>query len=364
MSESVGHIRLTSPTVGQLERDRVDSVLASGQLASGEEVKAFQAEFASFCQAEHAIATANGTAALHTALASAGIGPGDLVVTSPFSFVASTNAIRFVGAKPVFVDIDPDTYTLDPAAVERTLTSRSEIDAILAVHLYGLPAPVDRLADLADAHDAMLIEDAAQAHGATIDGHPVGAFGDVGCFSFYPTKNMTTGEGGMVVTDDAELAERASRFINHGRTGEYEHIELGYNYRMTDIAAAIGRVQLDRLPSANQKRRTHAAVYDDGLAGLSISRPSEPSGYRHVYNQYTIRTSSRDDLRSHLESAGIETGVYYPRSIHRQPAYRTPGQWFPAAEQASEEVLSLPVHPGLSSVELTRVIEAIAGWES
>lgn len=364
MSESVGQVRLTSPSVGREERERVDSVLASGQLASGEEVEAFQAEFADFCQAEHAVATANGTAALHTALASARIGPGDRVITSPFSFVASTNAIRFVGATPVFVDIDPATYTLDTAAVDRVLKSEEGIDAILAVHLYGLPAPVDYLAELASEHGAMLIEDAAQAHGATIDGKPVGTFGDVGCFSFYPTKNMTTGEGGMIVTDDAELADRAARFINHGRTGEYHHAEVGYNYRMTDIAAAIGRVQLDRLPVINVNRRAVAAVYDDGLAGLSVTRPIEPRGYRHVYNQYTIRTTSRDELRSHLESSGIETGVYYPESIHRQPPYRTPGHWFPAAEQAARQVISLPVHPELSGTELTRVVDAIEGWES
>lgn len=364
MSESVGRVRLASPTVGRKERERVDSVLASGQLASGDEVKAFQAEFADFCQAEHAVATTNGTAALHTALAAAGIGPGDMVVTTPFSFVASTNAIRFVGAEPVFVDIDPSTYTLDSSAVDRALQSNRGIDAILAVHLYGLPAPVERLAELASAHDVRLIEDAAQAHGASIDGQPVGTFGDVGCFSFYPTKNMTTGEGGMVVTNDDELADRAARFINHGRTGEYHHVELGYNYRMTDIAAAIGRVQLDRLPEINVARRAHAQVYEEGLASLSVTRPVEPGRYRHVYNQYTIRTSSRDGLRSHLESTGIETGVYYPESIHRQPAYRTPGQWYPAAEQAAQEVLSLPIHPELSSSDLTRVIDAIEGWAS
>jgi dTDP-4-amino-4,6-dideoxygalactose transaminase len=364
MSESVERVRLASPTVGREERERVESVLASGQLASGDEVKAFQAEFADFCQAEHAVATANGTAALHTALAAGGIGPGDTVVTSPFSFIASANAIRFVGAEPAFVDIDPATYTLDPAGVDRVLQSKPEIDAILAVHLYGLPAPVDQLAELASDHDVRLIEDAAQAHGASIDGQPVGTFGDVGCFSFYPTKNMTTGEGGMVVTDDGELADRAARFINHGRAGEYHHVELGYNYRMTDIAAAIGRVQLDRLPAINVTRRAHAEVYDDGLAGLPVKRPVEPRGYQHVYNQYTIRMSSRDELRSHLDSAGIETGVYYPETIHRQPPYRTPGQWFPSAEQSAREVLSLPVHPELSSADLIRVIDAIEEWAS
>lgn len=361
MSQTVGRVALADPALGSRERAKVDAVLESGALAAGEEVRQFEAEFADACGTAHAVATANGTTALHAALHAADIGSGDRVVTTPFSFIASANAIRHAGAEPVFVDIDPETYALDVDAVEAAITADPTIAAILAVHLYGLPAPVDQLADLAETHDAVLVEDAAQAHGARLDGQWVGSFGDVGCFSFYPTKNMTTGEGGMIVTDRDDIAASARQFIDHGRVGHYEHATVGHNFRMTDIAAAIGQVQLERLPAANGARRANASALTEGLAGAAVATPVEPPGRRHVYHQYTIRSRRRDALRRHLDDRGIDTGVYYPTPIHRQPPYRSSDRSLPEAERAATEVLSLPVHPGLSSAERHAVIDAVVG---
>jgi len=353
-------IPIASPALDDRESERVSEVLESARLAAGDTVQEFEEAFATYCDTEHGIATANGTAALHTALEATGIGDGDRVLTSPFSFVASANAIRFVGAEPVFADIDHETYTLDPHAVEATIRERDgDIDALLVVHLYGLPAAMDHLNDIADTYDLRLIEDACQAHGARYDGSPVGALGDAGCFSFYPTKNMTTGEGGMVVTDDEEVAERARRFVNHGRAGPYRHEEVGHNFRMTNIAAAIGQVQLKKLPQFNRARRANAARLSEGLEGLPIELPVEPPGRRHVYHQYTIRTERRHELRESLDDAGIDTGVYYPRAIHQQPAYDDVEASAPVTEHATDEVLSLPVHPGVTERDITAIVRTV-----
>jgi dTDP-4-amino-4,6-dideoxygalactose transaminase len=362
MTETISRVRLADPALGSREQRRVENVLESGALAAGAEVQAFEQDFADFCGADDAVATANGTAALHAALQAVGLGEGDRVITTPFSFVASANAIRFVGATPVFVDIDPKTFALDVEAVETAFESDPSIEAILAVHLYGLPAQVDQLVEIADTHDAVLIEDAAQAHGATLHGDHVGTFGDVGCFSFYPTKNMTTGEGGMLLTDRDEVAESARRFIDHGRTGEYEHRTVGHNFRMTEIAAAIGRVQLDRLSEANEARRSNAAALTDALSDLPLSMPVEPPGHHHVYHQFTVRTSARSGLQGHLDARGVDTGVYYPLPIHRQPPYSSRDIHLPEADRAAEEVLSLPIHPNLSTRARGRVISSVREW--
>jgi len=343
-----GRISIAAPDISEPAGERVAAVLDSGSLASGSEVEAFEAAFAEYCDTEHAIATANGTAALHTALVAAGIGDGDVVVTTPLSFVATANAVRFCGAVPVFADVNPATLNLDPDAVRETIEAiDGVVDAILPVHLYGLPAAMDELSAIAAEHDAALIEDAAQAHGATYRGDPVGSLGAVGTFSFYPTKNMTTGEGGMVVTDDDTVAARARRFINHGRDGSGQHVSLGHNFRLTDIAAAIGRVQLDRLPQLVLKRRDHADRLSTALENSGVQTPPTPAGRKHAFHQYTIRTDDRDELAAFLEERGIATGVYYPTPIHRQPAYDHRAVDAPNAERASEEVLSLPVHPKL-----------------
>ncbi len=355
-------IPIADPDVGPAERDAVLDVLDDGRLADGPEVRAFESEFADHAGVAHGVATTNGTTALHTALRALGVGAGDAVVTTPFSFVASANAVRLCGATPVFADVDPETYNLDPAAVERVLEERDDVAAILAVHLYGLPADVDALTALADEYDAALVEDAAQAHGATYDGRPVGSFGDAAAFSFYPTKNMTTGEGGMVLTDRDDVAAAATRFVNHGRAESdgrgYEHAEVGHNFRLTSLAAAIGRVQLDRLPDFVAARRENARELSDRLADAPLATPTEPADRTHAYHQYTVRVADRDWFRAMLEERGVDTGVYYPRPIHEQPAYDDVDHDAPVAEAAAAEVVSLPVHPGLSSDDVRRVAEA------
>jgi dTDP-4-amino-4,6-dideoxygalactose transaminase len=359
---SQNRIPIADPEIGAAERDRVLSVLDSGQLADGPVVREFESAFADYCTADHGVATANGTTALHAALEAAGVGAGDTVVTTPLSFVASANAIRFCGATPAFADIDPETYTLDPDAVEAVVESREDVTAILVVHLYGLPAEMDRLVEIADDHDLTLVEDAAQAHGATVDGEPVGTIGDVGCFSFYPTKNMTTGEGGMIVTDDADLSARAAQFVNHGRAGgaSYEHTDLGHNFRMTSLAAGLGLAQLEKLPQYNARRRANATRLSNALGSIGeITLPTDPVGRRHVYHQYTVRCENRMTLQEHLDARGVDTAVYYPTIIPDQPAYDDVDPEVPTARRVAEEVVSLPVHPGLGPADLTRVAEAV-----
>jgi dTDP-4-amino-4,6-dideoxygalactose transaminase len=355
-------ISIAAPEIRDAERERVLRVLDSGQLAAGDQVEAFQREFADYCGADHGVATSNGTTALHAALHALGVGEGDTVVTTPFSFIATANAIRFCGARPVFVDIDPRTYNLDPDAVAETLRTRDDVAAVLAVHLYGLPAAMGELRSLADEHGVALVEDAAQAHGARYRGEPVGSLGDAACFSFYPTKNMTTGEGGMVTTDDPEVAERTERFADHGRTEGYRHAEVGHNFRMTDIAAAIGRAQLERLPDLVERRRANAELLTERLADTPVTTPVEPADCRHAYHQYTIRTADREALRAHCREAGVGTGVYYPIAIHDQPAYEGYDLELPAVARATDEVLSLPVHPALSRDELEQVARAVRSF--
>lgn len=355
-------IHIANPSLGAEEKRRVEEVLDSGMLAEGDVVHEFESEFADYCGADVGLATSNGTTALHAALVGLGIGRGDRVLTTPFSFIASANAVRLAGADVDFVDIDPQTYNLDPDALERRLRDGERVDAVVAVHLYGLPADVGRLRELADEYDFRLVEDAAQAHGARYEGRRVGSFGDVSCFSFYPTKNMTTGEGGMILTDDDSVAERARRFVDHGRTSGYEHESVGHNFRMTNVAAAIGRVQLDRLSEFNAARRRNAAHLTDRLSDVpEVTTPVEPDGYEHVYHQYTVRVPDRDALKEHLSNRGVGAAVYYPIPIHRQPAYEDVSGSYPIAESCAEEVLSLPVHPELDESDLDRIAEATAG---
>ncbi|WP_416841701.1 DegT/DnrJ/EryC1/StrS family aminotransferase [Haloferax sp. DFSO52] len=350
-------INIAAPILGDEELSGIESVVESGMIADGPEVREFESAFAEYCDAEYGVATSNGTTALHTALESVGVGPGDLVLTTPFSFVATANAIRFAGAKPVFADIDPETFNLDPAHVEATLESlEDDVRAMVVVHLYGLPAPMDRLREIADEYDIALVEDAAQAHGATFFDSPVGSLGDAACFSFYPTKNMTTGEGGIVLTDDEDVAANAASFINHGRESDgYRHVSLGHNFRMTSIAAAMGRAQLDRLPGFVERRRENAERLDELLADTNAVTPTVPDGYGHSYHQYTIRVGNRDSVAEQLDEHGIGSGVYYPRCIHEQPAYDVLDVSAPVSELVSEQVLSIPVHPALDDEEVERV---------
>ncbi|ADJ13722.1 DegT/DnrJ/EryC1/StrS family aminotransferase [Halalkalicoccus jeotgali] len=354
-------IPIANPDIGDDEREAVDEVLESGYIASGDVVTDFEAEFADFCGADRGVATANGTAALHAACEALDV-RGEAVITTPFSFVATGNSIRLAGGEPVFADIDPETYTLDPDAVESILREREDVAAIMPVHLYGLPADMERFVELGAKYDVAIIEDAAQAHGASVDGTRVGSLGDVACFSFYPTKNMTTGEGGMVTTDDPEIETAIRQFINHGRDGsaQYAHTTVGHNLRLTNIAAALGRVQLERLPKFTEARRENARLLDEGLVDTAVETPTVPEGTRHVYHQYTVRTEDRDALQSALEEGGVDSKIYYPTCIHELAAYEGYSAAVPNATRAAAEVLSLPVHPNVSSDDVDRIVEAVA----
>jgi dTDP-4-amino-4,6-dideoxygalactose transaminase len=350
------------------DKRRVLEVLDSGNLVAGRWVREFEHAFSAYLGAAHGVATSSGTTALMVALETAGIGPGERVVTTPLSFGATANAILHRGARPVFADIDPRTYNLDPGAVADVLTRTSEVRAILPVHLYGLPCPMDALMRLAREHDLVVIEDAAQAHGAAFQGRRVGTFGLAGAFSFYPSKNLTTGEGGMLVTDDLSLGERARMLVNGGQSSRYIYEVLGYNYRMTEIAGALGVTQLARLDERNARRRRNAAQLTAGLQDLEwLVLPEEPKGSSHVYHQYTVRAPGvRDRLGRYLESQGIDTRVYYPVPIHKSPLYRRLGYSdvrCPEAERVAEEVLSIPVHPALEETEVTRIVETIRRFD-
>lgn len=363
-SESHAPVPIADPRVADAEKRAVEAVLDSGQLACGAVVDKFETEFADFVGTDHAVATANGTTALQTALVGLGIGPGDTVLTTPFTFIATANAIRHVGAEPIFADIDPETYALNPASVRKRISEYDgSVDAIVAVHLYGHPAPLDRLGDIAEVYDVPLIEDCAQAHGATHRDRQVGSVGAAGCFSFYPTKNMTTGEGGMVTTDREDVAERMRKFIDHGRASTYEHVTVGHNFRLSNVAAAIGRVQLERLPDLLAARRANAARLDEALDGLTVDAPAVAEGVEHAYNQYTVRTADREALQGTLADFDVDTGVYYPTPVHEQPAYECVDCSAPSAERAAREVLSVPVHPELSTGQLDRVVTALEAFD-
>ena len=354
-------IPIASPQISDAAREAVADVLDSGMLADGEEVRAFEREFADYVGTEHAVATVNGTAALHAMLVAGGIGEGDAVVTTPFTFIATANAIRHAGAEPVFGDIDPRTFNLDPDAVRRILDERNDIAAILPVHLYGLPFAADEFNDLASEYDLLLFEDAAQAHGATFHGEMIGSLGAAATFSFYPTKNMTTSEGGMVTTDDPELAGRIRRFIDHGRDERGRHAVVGYNYRMTNMQAAIGRDQLERLPEWVQKRRQHAAQMSECFDGLpGIEPPIEPDHRKHAYHQYTVKVQDRSALTTALDTAGVGYGIYYPETIPGEVAYGQRTGW-PVAEEQTARVLSLPVHQHLDSGDIQTIVHRVEG---
>lgn len=355
-------IPIASPQIGDEEKDAVMAVLASGQLAQGPVVEAFEKEFAAWCGVKHAIAVNSGTAALHLLMLAHGIGEGDEVITTPFTFVASANAALFVGARPVFVDIEPVTYCLDPAKLEAAITPRTK--AIMPVDLYGHPAAINEIKEIAKRHGIAVIEDACQAHGAAIGDRKVGALGVSASFSFYPTKNMTTAEGGMVTTDDDQIAAGVGVLRQHGATERYRHDILGYNFRMTDIAAAIGRAQLAKLDRFNERRRRNASVLDEGLAGVrGVTTPRERRDCRHVYHQYTVRVDhDRDRFQQRLREEGIGTAIHYPIPVHKQPLYQELGYRdvsLPVAEEAAAHVLSLPVHPALSDSDLDRIVESV-----
>ncbi len=352
-------IPIAKPQIGDTEIAAVVKVLQSGILAQGPQVRAFEEAFAQFCGVNYAVATSSGTTALHVALLAHGIGPGDEVIISPFTFIASANSIIYVGARPVFVDIDPRTFHIDPEKIEAAITPRTR--AIMPIHLYGLPCDMDPIMGIADKYGLVIIEDACQAHGAEYKGRRVGSFG-TGVFSFYPTKNITSGEGGMITTNDPIIAERCRMIRDHGMRKRYFHEELGFNFRMTDIHAAIGLTQLSRLEEFNRIRQANARFFNERLRGVVV--PSVPADRSHVFNQYTIRVpdGKRDALRAYLQEHGIETEIYYPVPVHCQRFYRERLGYaisIPEAERAAREVLSLPVHPGLTPFDLETIVAVV-----
>ena len=350
-------IHLASPIIGDAEIAAVTKVLRSGMLAQGREVAAFEGEFADKFSGGHAAAVSNGTMALVVALQAGNVGPGDEVIVPSFTFAATANAVALVGATPVFADIDPDTFCIDPAHAESLISNRTK--AIIAVHLYGHMAPMSDLSELAEHNHLFLIEDAAQAHGATRDGLPVGALSALSTYSFYPTKNMTTGEGGMVTGRDAELVAMAGLLRNHGMDKRYYHDIIGGNARMTDIAAAIGRIQLEQVEAWNGRRREIAATYDLHLAGI-VTTPSVATDTMHVFHQYTIRSGRRDEIIASCREAGVGFGIYYPIPCHRQEAFAPyTGDELVETDRAAAEVLSIPIRPDLTETEIECVIDAV-----
>lgn len=355
------------PILGAEETAAVTEVLESGMLThksgSGTFVRRFEEAFAKFVGVKHAIAMNSGTAALHAALLAFDVKAGDEVIAPPFSFIATTNMVLLNGAKVVFADISPDNYNLDPAKVEAAITPKTR--AILPVHLYGHPADMDPLVELAQKHDVRIIEDAAQAHGSKYKGRDVGTIGDVGCFSLYPSKVITTGEGGLLTTNDDELAENLQQIRTHGEIRPYEYVQLGHNYRLPELQAAIGVAQMKRLPNFLEKRKKNAEYLTSHLADVkNIVLPTEASWATHNWYLYTIRIPAprnRDNVQKTLHTAKIGAAIYYEVPLHLTPIYRRLFQYkeglMPESEQAAKEVLSLPVHPALTEEERAWVVQ-------
>lgn len=350
-------------TIGAEIRTAIDRVLSSQQFILGSEGAALEQEIAAHCGVAHGVGVASGTDALILALRACGVQPGDEVLLPPFTFVATGSAVSALGAKPVFADIRPETYNLDPGELDHRVTPRTR--AIIVVHLYGLSADMDPIVAFAKAGKLPLIEDNAQAIGASYKGRPTGSFGDAACISFYPTKNLGAyGDAGMVVSNSPDLAARIRTLRNHGQTGKYVSSEPGWNSRLDEIQAAILRVKLRHLPEWQRSRRSNAAEYTRLLQQMpGVMPPLAPEGFEHVYHQYTIRTERRDALQQHLAARKIGSTVYYPCPLHLQPLYASlghkPGD-FPHAERAAQEVLSLPMYPELRKDQVSRVVEAIA----
>ena len=355
-------IPIAKPIIGEEEIEEVSKVLKSGIIAQGPKVNEFEEKFAEFVGAKYAVATSSGTSALHVTILSCGIGKGDEVITTPFTFAATGNSILYNGAKPVFVDIDEDTFNINPDKIEEAITKKTK--AIMPVHLYGQSAEMDKINEIAKKYDLFVIEDSAQAHGSSQKNENVGNMGDIACFSFYPTKNMTTSEGGMITTNNKKLAEKAKLFRAHGETKRYEHGVLGYNFRMTDIAAAIGLTQLKKLDEFNQKRIDNANYLTKELENVDgIITPKVSNGVKHVYHQYTIKVKSgdRDSWVKFLNDNGIGTGIYYPIPIYKQALYVELGydDRHENTEKVADSVISIPVHPSLSKEDLNTIISIL-----
>lgn len=349
-------------------RAALDIVVRESAFVSGRFVRNFEEAFAHYCGVSHCIGVGNGTDALALTLRALGIGQGDTVVTVPFTFAATVEAICHVGAQPFFVDIDPMTYTLSPVALENALQHEHAVKAIIPVHLFGIPADMDRIRMLAAQAGAAVVEDACQAHGACWKRERAGSLGQAACFSFYPTKNLGgLGDGGAVVTNDAALAQEIRLLADHGQSRKYEHARLGWNSRLDGLQAAVLAVKLQRLDAWNARRRHWAETYRTLLQGTSLQLPDEQPGTFHVYHQFVVRAERRDSLADFLHQRGIDVGLHYPVPLHLQPAFIHLGYRpsdFPVAEACARECLSLPLFPHLNEAQVAWVCESVREWES
>jgi len=354
---------IAKPLLGREEEEAIREVLQSGMLVQGKQVKTFEEAFADYVGVNHAVAVTNGTIALDLALKALKLDTGDEVIVPAFSFIATSNCVLFQGAKPVFADIDQKTFNINPSDVNEKVTAKTK--ALIPVHLFGQPARMGELKEIAQDHELYVIEDAAQSHGAEYNGQKTGTLGDIGCFSFYATKNMTTGEGGMITTNNSKLARTIRLLRHHGQTEKYHHTIIGYNYRMTELSAAIGLVQLKKLDERNEKRRKNAAKLDEGIEKIHGLTPPYVEEYaKHVFYQYVIRVEDdypleRTKLADHLKETGIGTAVHYPMPIYKQPAYRKRGYdktMCPVTEDSCRRVLSLPVHPAVNEKDIQYIM--------
>jgi dTDP-4-amino-4,6-dideoxygalactose transaminase len=339
-------------------------VVGNTSFILGKEVAEFEKNFAAFCRAQHCIGTDSGTAALHLALLLCGVKPGDEVITTTHTFIATAEVISVIGARPVFVDIDPRTYNLDPNLIERAITPRTR--AIIPVHLYGQPAEMDPILEIARQHNLRVIEDAAQAHGAEYHSRRAGTMGDIACFSFYPGKNLGAyGDGGALVTNSGELAERARMLRDHGRRDKYEHLIVGYGYRLDALQAAILGAKLPYLDAWNARRRAIADYYRELLTNTDLVLPYVPPHITPIYHIYCLRAQARDKLKQHLKARGVETGIHYPIPLHLQPVYQNLGYRvgdFPHTEKAASEILSLPMYPELTDAQVEQIVDAVKAF--
>lgn len=354
-------INLSEMYVDSEIKKAVTDVLDSRRYIKGNQLRLFEEEFSSFCGADYGIGVSSGTSAMLLTMMGLEVGQGDEVIVPSHTFIASASPAKFMGATPVYVDIDPLTYTLDPEKLEAAITSRTK--AIIVVHLYGHPADMDRIMSTAKKYDIPVIEDACQSHAAEYKGRRTGSLADMAIFSFFPSKNMTVaGDGGMVVTSDEELAKKMSMLRDHGRTDKYLHEMLGLNLRLSEMPASVGRIQLKHLHEWTEARRKAAARYNSLLNGV-VETPSEKEWAKHAYYVYTIQTKNRDDLQQHLNKNGVSTGLYYPVPVHRQPCMQAEECVLPVTDACVEKILSLPMHPQLTEEQIEYIADRIKEWK-
>ncbi len=362
-------IPIARPVIGDDEISAVTEVLRSGMLAQGEAVQLFEKEFSEYLDVKNAVAVSNGTVSLDLALRALRLQPGDEVISPAFTFIATANCALYQGLRPAFSDVDPRTFNIDPEDLQRRITPKTR--AVIGVHLYGQPFDIRAVQEICQDGGIALVEDCAQAHGAEYRGKKAGSF-STGCFSFYPTKNMTTGEGGMITTNDDEMAERLRLLRSHGDIGKYNHVSLGYNYRMMNLQGAMGRVQLRKLEQFTAQRIANAKILNRGIKAKGLTTPLQAEGVRHVYHQYVLRVedeapAGREQLMQHLQNRGIGSAVHYPKAVYEQPLYQSLGYKIgscPVAEDVARRVLSLPVHPTLSQSDLHYICETLNSFEA